>query len=149
MAILTFIFNDLTCSATIRTCLYITDCSEERLLCKYDLTFTATFRTGCFARARFCTCSVAGRTWILQIQLQFFIYTENSFFKCDPDACSDICTLHRSIAGTSSAAAKHIAENITKDITEICTVKIKSAVAAAFKCRMTKLIILLFFLRIT
>ena len=80
------------------------------------------------------------------------LYTENSFFKCDPDACSDICTLHRTIAGTSSAAAKHIAENITKDITEICTVKIKSAVAAAcaaFKCRMAKLIILLFFLRIT
>ena len=59
------------------------------------------------------------------------LYTENSFFKCDPDACSDICTLHRSIAGTSSAAAKHIAENITKDISHITAFKMKLLITIA------------------
>ena len=63
-----------------------------------------------------------------------------------------ICTA----ATAASAAAKKITENITKDITHIAAkiktakaAKTASASAALFKCRMTKLIILLTFLRIT
>jgi len=42
----TFIFNDLTCSMTVRTGLYITHHSKHGLLGKYYLTLSVTFRTG-------------------------------------------------------------------------------------------------------
>ena len=76
-----FVLDDLTGSITVRTGLYITDHTKHGLLCIDNLTFTFTFRTGNWLCSWFCTCSMAGSTFILQHDLQFFVTAKYSFFK--------------------------------------------------------------------
>ena len=148
MAVRTFLFYDLTASVTVRTGLYISYRAKQGLLCIYDLTFTAAFRTSLRTGSWFCTCSMAGFTLILQIQIQLFFASEYCLFKGNPYRCPDIGTFHRSIVCTSAAtASEKISENITKDISHIAAVEIKAAEssgtsAALFKRSMSELIIL-------
>ena len=100
----TFVLNNLTCSVTVRTSLYITHHSKHGLLCIYDLTFTVTFRTGCRGSTWFRTCSVAGGTFVFQYDLQFLFTAKDSFFKSNIYACTKVCSLHRTIIGTSASA---------------------------------------------
>ena len=94
-------------------------------------------------------------TGIFQNKIQLFLTSEHRFLECDADALPDVRTFHRTVAAPAacSASSKQIAENIAEDITEISTVKVKSpessgTACAAFKCRMTKLIVLTPFIRI-
>ena len=98
-------------------------------------------------------------TGILQVDLELFLASENSFLKRNVDNSAEVCSLHRSIVCSSSASAatEQVAENIAEDITHISTVKIKTSEAAAgscaatavFKCSVAKLIVLTPFVRIT
>ena len=100
---------------------------------------------------------MTGSTFIFQSNLKFFLTAKYSILKGDIHACTQVCTLHRSIIGTSaaSAASKQISENISEDITHVCAGEIKaaetacSATAAVFKSGMTKLIILSSLVRVT
>ena len=98
---------------------------------------------------------MTGSAGILQDKIQLFLASEHRFLKCDADALPDVCPFHRTVAAPAacSSTSKQIAENVAEDIAEISAVKVKSAESAgaarsAFKCGMTKLIILTTFVGI-
>ena len=64
-AIRALVFDDLSGTATVRTGLHILHRTKERLLCKYNLSLTATLRAGLRCCSRLCTCSMAGMALIL------------------------------------------------------------------------------------
>ena len=150
----TFLFDHLTCAAAFWTCLYITDHTEHRLLRINNLSLSVTFRTGNRLCSRLCSGSVTGGAFILQNNFQFLFTAKYSLFKSNVYSCSKVCAAHRAIIGTSSAsAAKQISENISENVSHICAVKVKTAEAAGsasavFKGRVTKLVILLSFIRV-
>ena len=92
---------------------------------------------------------------ILQYEIQFFLASEDSLLKCDPNTLSDISTLHRTVAATSPcAASEQISKNISKNITEISAAEIKTAESAgstgpSFEGGMAELIILTTFFGVT
>ena len=155
MAVRTFLFDDLTAAVTVRTGLYISYRAKQGLLCIYDLTFTAAFRTG----LRGLVPGFAPVPW--QVVHSSFRFRSSSFSQ--PNTASSkvmrtaVLTLAPFIgplfALSAAAAAEKISENITKDISHIAAVEIKAAEssgtsAALFKRSMSELIILSAFFRI-
>ena len=71
-------------------------------------------------------------TGILQVDLELFLASENSFLKRNVDNSAEVCSLHRSIVCSSSASAatEQVAENIAENITEIRTAKVKASETA-------------------
>ncbi len=65
VTILALLFNNLSGSVTVRTSLNASGRSEENLLCKHDLTFSAAFGAGFRAGSRFCAAAAACRTFVL------------------------------------------------------------------------------------
>ena len=120
-AIRTFVFDYFTGTITIRTGLDILHRSKERLLCKHNFSFTTALGTCFRICSRFCTCTMAGCTLILQNHFNFFLTSKNSLFKCDPYTGTEIGTFHRSVIASSSGATatEEVAENISKDISHI------------------------------
>ena len=97
-------------------------------------------------------------TGILQVDLELFLASENSFLKRNVDNSAEVCSLHRSIVcpSSASAATEQVAENIAEDITHISAAKVEAAesagscaATAVFKCSVAKLIVLTPFVRIT
>ena len=89
-------------------------------------------------------------TGILQVDLELFLASENSFLKRNVDNSAEVCSLHRSIVCSSSASAatEQVAENIAEDITHISAAKVEAAesagscaATAVFKCSVAKLIV--------
>src|SRR5699024_5967186 len=76
MAFRAFIPDHLSSAAAFRTSLDITDRAEHRLLCIGHLTGSVTLTASLRRSARFCTCSMAGLTGVLESELYLFVTAE-------------------------------------------------------------------------
>ena len=104
-AIRTFIPDNLTGTATIRTGLHVLNRTEQRLLREYYLPLTATFRTSLRRSTGLCTGTMTGRTLILHIQLDFLLTAKNGLLKGDADAGTQIGSLHRTSRPAAAPSA--------------------------------------------
>ena len=138
---------------TVRTGLNILYRTEKRLLCKYNLTFSAAFCTGHLTGSGLTAGSLAFRAFILKCKLYLFFTAEHSLFKGDPYCCPKVRSLSGSRSVRSAPASKEVSEYITKHIREIHGAEIsESAIASrssgSVKGCMAKLIVLSAFIRV-